>query len=378
MKKREIVARICAFTLAASLIAADALPAFAAAVPEELVLNRMQTEEENFSDEAVASTEDTEAENIAETEMVREIEPESETEMPNVTETEPEMFPVPATGENQETIPDKQENNDGLIYVNDALYNGYYMDGAGDFYIVSNGAAEPVNGMVSEGTKYYSLNDSGMMTLLKQTVFVSGKAYTGYYMDNYDLDEYLKDGMDVKISYSFSIEVQCDGETNACETEAETVGDVLAELKITLGEDDRVTPAATEKVTEGMKIVVNRVTFDTVAETEEIAYETSYENDSSMAKGQEQVSTKGENGEKEVTYQVTYVDGVEESREATGETVTKEPVNEVVKVGTKEESSSGGSGRTVVSKKQFDDCDGSGHGYYEITYSDGSVEYEEY
>ena len=184
MKKREIVARICAFTLAASLIAADALPAFAAAVPEEPVVNRMQTEEENFSDEAVASTEDTEAENIAETEMVREIEPESETEMPNVTETEPEMFPVPATGENQETIPDKQENNDGLIYVNDALYNGYYMDGAGDFYIVSNGAAEPVNGMVSEGTKYYSLNDAGMMTLLKQTVFVSGKAYTGYYMDN--------------------------------------------------------------------------------------------------------------------------------------------------------------------------------------------------
>ena len=144
----------------------------------------MQTEEENFSDEAVASTEDTEAENIAETEMVREIEPESETEMSNVTETEPEMVPVPATGENQETISDKQENNDGLIYVNDALYNGYYMDGAGDFYIVSNGAAEPVNGMVSEGTKYYSLNDSGMMTLLKQTVFVSGKAYTGYYMDN--------------------------------------------------------------------------------------------------------------------------------------------------------------------------------------------------
>ena len=184
MKKREIVARICAFTLAASLIAADALPAFAAAVPEEPVVNRMQTEEENFSDEAVASTEDTEAENIAETEMVREIEPESETEMSNVTETEPEMVPVPATGENQETIPDKQENNDGLIYVNDALYNGYYMDGAGDFYIVSNGAAEPVNGMVSEGTKYYSLNDSGMMTLLKQTVFVSGKAYTGYYMDN--------------------------------------------------------------------------------------------------------------------------------------------------------------------------------------------------
>ena len=31
-----------------------------------------------------------------------------------------------------------------------------------------------------------------------------------------------------------------------------------------------------------------------------------------------------------------------------------------------------------VSRQQYDDCDGSGHGYYEITYSDGSVSYENY
>lgn len=195
---------------------------------------------------------------------------------------------------------------------------------------------------------------------------------------NHDLEEYLTDKMEVKIFYSFSVEVQCDGKTHSQETEAETVGDVLAELEIVLGEDDRVTPAATEAVTEGMQIVVNRVTFDTIVETEIIEYETTYEDDSSMAKGQEQVSTNGENGEKEVTYKVTYVDGVEESREAMEEKVTKEPVNKVVKVGTKEESSSDGSGRTVISKKAFYDCNGSGHGYYEITYSDGSVEYEEF
>ncbi len=195
---------------------------------------------------------------------------------------------------------------------------------------------------------------------------------------NYALDEYLTDGMEIKVSYSFSIEVQCDGKTYSQDMEAETVGDVLKELNITPGKDDRVTPAVTEAVTEGMKIVVNRVTFDTVVETEETEYETVYEDDSSMAKGQEEVSVKGENGQKEVTYKVTYVDGVEESREVVSETVTKEPINKVVKVGTKESSSSGGSGREIVSKKAFYDCDGSGHGYYEITYSDGSVEYEEF
>ena len=31
-----------------------------------------------------------------------------------------------------------------------------------------------------------------------------------------------------------------------------------------------------------------------------------------------------------------------------------------------------------VSRQRFDDCDGSGHGYFAITYSDGSVAYEEY
>lgn len=35
-------------------------------------------------------------------------------------------------------------------------------------------------------------------------------------------------------------------------------------------------------------------------------------------------------------------------------------------------------GKTVVSRQAYDDCDGSGHGYYEIVYSDGSIAYEDY
>ena len=31
-----------------------------------------------------------------------------------------------------------------------------------------------------------------------------------------------------------------------------------------------------------------------------------------------------------------------------------------------------------VSRERFDDCDGSGHGFFEITYSDGRTEIEEY
>lgn len=242
--------------------------------------------------------------------------------------------------------------------------------------------------MVDKETREVSIVGGTVSDLLKQEgITLSEKRHV-----NYGLDEYLKDGMEVRVSNLFAVEVVCDGKTYNKETEAEKVIDVLAEFGIALGEDDRVTPKASEAVADGMQIVVNRVTFGTVAETEAIAYETTYEDDSSLAKGQEQVSADGEEGEKEITYKVTYVDGVEESREATGEKVTKEPVNKVVRVGTKEEAPSGagdmmpaggeapsgGGEKTVVSKKAFYDCDGSGHGYYEITYSDGSVGYEEF
>ncbi len=235
---------------------------------------------------------------------------------------------------------------------------------------------------IDGGTKEVTMAGGTIRDLLKKEGITLGEKQHV----NYDLDEYLKEGMEVKIVNQFSVEVQCDGKTQNLDTEAATVGDVLTELEITLGEDDRVAPALTESVTDGMQITVKRITFETLTETETIEYETAYEDDSSMAKGKEEVRTEGENGEKEITYKVTYVDGVEKSREVSGETVTKEPVNKVVKVGTKEnsvpvptpESTPASTERSVVSKKAFYDCDGSGHGYYEITYSDGSVEYEEF
>ena len=76
-------------------------------------------------------------------------------------------------------------------------------------------------------------------------------------------------------------------------------------------------------------------------------------------------------GEKEVTYRVTYVNGKEEARKKLSEKVLKEPVAEIVIKGTKPT-------RTVTSRQKVMDCDGSGHGYWIITYSDGTTEYQEF
>ena len=214
-----------------------------------------------------------------------------------------------------------------------------------------------------------------------------------------DAEEWLTDGMEIHIIQMKQVTVTADGEKQKIYTEAATVQELLDELKITVGKKDRVTPELTEEITdETTKVKVQRVKVKKETETEAISYEEKTVYSDNLKKGTTQVTTEGEEGSKEITYEVTYVDGKEESRKAVDEKIVKEPVTKVTAIGTKETvvnkpsssgssssgssgSSSGGSsssGKTVVSKEKVYDCDGSGGGYYVITYSDGSVEYEDF
>lgn len=181
----------------------------------------------------------------------------------------------------------------------------------------------------------------------------------------------LKDGMEIVITTSYGITITHDGKTEQVDTGVGTVGELLEKQGISVGKDDTVTPAMDTAVSEGTKIVVCRVTYEEVKEKEEIPFETEKKNDSSLKKGTEKTGTEGVAGEKETTYRVKKVDGKEDSREKLDEKVIKEPVNEVILVGTKE-------GRYEVNRVAVPNCADGSHGYYEITYSDGTVEYVEY
>lgn len=70
-------------------------------------------------------------------------------------------------------------------------------------------------------------------------------------------------------------------------------------------------------------------------ETETIPYEKQTVNDSSLEYGQTQVRTYGVNGEKTLTYNVTYENDEVVSKELVGEEITKQPVAEITANGTK-------------------------------------------
>lgn len=86
------------------------------------------------------------------------------------------------------------------------------------------------------------------------------------------------------------------------------------------------------KETEENKVEQNTTKEETVEE--KIAYTTKKVNEVNQKKGTKTTSQKGVNGVKKVTYSVTYnSEGKEISRKKISETITKKPVEEIIKVG---------------------------------------------
>ena len=188
---------------------------------------------------------------------------------------------------------------------------------------------------------------------------------------NHSLDAYLEDGMEIQVIHRLAVTIQVDGETKEYLTEAQNVADLLEEQSIAVDKKDIVKPGMERELSEGTKVVIERVSVKQVVEKEKVPFETEVEYSGSMYSDESVEKTPGVEGEKEVTYEVTYVDGKEDHRKAVSEKMLKEPVSQVVTKGTKQR-------RRIVSKQKVEDCDGSGHGYYIITWSDGKVEYQDY
>lgn len=220
-----------------------------------------------------------------------------------------------------------------------------------------------VDGKVTEA----KMLDGTVADILKQ----EGITLASNMTMNVKNEDLLTEGMEIIIETAYGVTFTHDGKTETAAAKKGTVADFLKAADVTLGADDTVEPALDTEITEGMEITVYRVTYEETTVTETIPYDTVRQNDNTMNKGTEVVAVKGVNGEKNVTYKIKKVDGKEVEKTVLKEEIIKKPVSAVVKVGTKQ-------GRYIVSKTAYPNCDDPRHGYYEIKYSDGTVEYQEY
>ncbi|HEU5354486.1 MAG TPA: ubiquitin-like domain-containing protein [Actinocrinis sp.] len=126
-----------------------------------------------------------------------------------------------------------------------------------------------------------------------------------------------------------------DGKTDQVDTTAATVQDAMGQAGITLTNQDTAAVPMASLPTEGETISVLRITGTTEVKEVAIPYSTTKQNDPSSYVGTTTVVTAGQNGVAKVTYALQIINGVKQSPKEISRVVTKQPVAEVEKVGTK-------------------------------------------
>ena len=112
-----------------------------------------------------------------------------------------------------------------------------------------------------------------------------------------------------------------------------TLGALLEKVGYTVRDTDKFPLDLTAELTEDATIAVDTVTYDTVTTTESIPYTAKTTEVQTIPRGTKEIAQYGQNGEKTITYTVTYCNGEEIAREKSGESITKYPVEEISTVG---------------------------------------------
>ncbi len=117
---------------------------------------------------------------------------------------------------------------------------------------------------------------------------------------------------------------------------------IAAKTDMTLDELRALNPGFDDNIFPDVEVLIQKAqpylrvqVVRTVQYTETIDYTTKKVEDSSQYIGYQSVRTEGQEGERLVTAEVTYLDGLEQSRTILSSEVTKEPVEKVIVVGSK-------------------------------------------
>lgn len=114
-----------------------------------------------------------------------------------------------------------------------------------------------------------------------------------------------------------------------------TVGELLEEKNIELGEDDKINFSTDTFLEDEMQLVIVRVAITTVNEKEQIDYKTIKKDDPNLDEGKTKVAQAGVKGEKLLTYRVMRENGEEVSRSLVNTEIVSEPKEEVLMIGTR-------------------------------------------
>ena len=173
--------------------------------------------------------------------------------------------------------------------------------------------------------------------------------------------------MVMKIDRASMVNFVLYGKESVIRTHAKTVGELLKEKNIDPKKDDTLSVDRSAKIIPGMKIELWRNGKQTITTEEDVKFEVEKVQDANRDSVYREVKQAGENGKKNVTYEIEMKNGVEVSRKEIASVVTKEPKKQIEIVGTKSSTLFSGSFSEALARLRS--CEGNyksntGNGYY--------------
>lgn len=144
-----------------------------------------------------------------------------------------------------------------------------------------------------------------------------------------------RSGADFSIFTMRRVTFLVDGKTDQLDTTDATVQAAMGDAGIALHNQDTASVPLGSLPTDGETISIMRITGTTEVKQVSIPYTVTKESDPTAYSGTTTVVTPGQDGESQVTYALQIINGVRQKPKQISQTVIKQPVAEVDKVGTK-------------------------------------------
>lgn len=188
-----------------------------------------------------------------------------------------------------------------------------------------------------------------------KSVFTTLRA-NGITLGEYDrvspsLDVSVSDVDRIVVRRAVEVTLTDNGVTKVYMTSANTIADFLKDKGIPARSYDIVTPSAATEITEGLKVDVIRGERVVTEENIALPYETEKRENENLARNLVSIARHGEKGNRKITTETIYFQGKVISQQVIGDVVEKQPVNEILDIGTKPNTIAGPNGEIYTYSK---------------------------
>ena len=167
------------------------------------------------------------------------------------------------------------------------------------------------------------------------------------------LDKQIEDGMEVELNTLKNISFKDGDNEKTIKTYSSTVGQFLDETGAEYDEDDMIAPARMGLLQDGDRVILDHIEKVQESKSVEVAFETETKESDQILQGQTKVEREGKAGQRLVTTESVYKNGIKIQEKEISNEINSEPVNKIVVKGTKKAPKNSGSSTGEISLKSF-------------------------